>query len=174
MVSAFVVTLGSVYFFGTEREELMGDASDLSMDFLWSVTLGLAGLWIITFASLLAMMEPKYRTTFISTQTGWQFMQTRFRSATTDAERGVIFYNNVKLWKSDIGEEVQAWVHENWEDWMNEKPEWLTDALKSKIPIEYIPIEEEKVEEKHQDQKDLDLKVEIMLEEIEMKHHLNK
>ena len=30
---------------------------------------------------------------------------------------------------------------------MEEKPYWLTDALKSKIPIEYVPIKEDKVEE---------------------------
>ena len=97
MVAAFVVTLGSVYFFGTEREELMGDASDLSMDFLWSVTLGLAGVWMISFASLLALMEPKYRRTFVSTQTSWQWTQSLFKDGKADA---------VRAWKINEAEKL--------------------------------------------------------------------
>ena len=61
--------------------------------------------------------------------------------------RGCIFERNVKHWKKDIGENVKAWVHERWESWMEEKPEWLTDAIKAKIPIEYIPIKDDKMEE---------------------------
>ena len=147
MVAAFLVTLGSVYLFEIEREELTDEDSDLSIDFLWSITLGLAGVWVTTFATLLAMMEPKYRTTFISTQTGWQSTQSHFKDGKADAVKADIFNNNVKQWKKDIGEDVKAWVRDNWETWMEERPEWLTDALKAKIPIEYIPIKEDKVEE---------------------------
>ena len=125
----------------------MGDASDLSMDFLWSVTLCLGGVWIITFSTLLALMEPKYRRTFISTQTSWQLTQAFFLDGKTDVTRSEIFVKNIKHWKKDIGEDVKAWVGENWETWMDERPEWLTDALKAKIPIDYIPIKEDKAEE---------------------------
>ena len=39
------------------------------------------------------------------------------------------------------------WVGERWDTWIEERPEWLTDAVKTKIPIEYIPMKEDKVEE---------------------------
>ena len=141
MVVAFAVTMGSVHLFETERD------SNLSIDFLWSVTLSLAGVWMISFATLLAMIEPKYRTTFISTQTGWQWSQSFFRDGKTDETRAQIFEKNIKHWKKDIGEEVGVWVGERWDTWIEERPEWLTDAIKAKIPIEYIPIKEDKVEE---------------------------
>ena len=119
----------------------------MNVESLWSVTLGLAGVWIITFATLLAIMEPKYRRTFVSTQTGWQFTQSCFKDGKTEGEKAKVFNENVRLWKKDIGEDVKAWAHENWETWIEDKPEWLTDAVKAKIPIEYIPIKEDKVEE---------------------------
>ena len=147
MVAAFAVTLGSVYLFEIKREELLDGGSELSVSSLWSVTLGLAGVWMISFATLLAMMEPKYRTTFFSTQTGWQSTQSHFKDGKADAVKADIFNNNVKQWKKDIGEDVKAWVGERWDTWMEERPEWLTDALKAKIPIEYIPVQEDKVEE---------------------------
>ena len=61
--------------------------------------------------------------------------------------KSVIFTYNIKLWKKAIGEDVKVWVGKRWESWMKERPEWLTDALKAKIPIEYIPIKEDTVEE---------------------------
>ena len=147
MVSSFAVTLGSVYLFETEQEELKDNASDLSFHFLWSVTSGLAGVWMTTSCTLLAMMEPKYRRTFTSTQTSWQMTQSFFKDGDSDAVKSNVLQTNIKHWKKDIGEDVKAWVHENWDTWMEERPEWLTDAVKAKIPIEYIPIEEDKVEE---------------------------
>ena len=134
MVAAFAVTWGSVYLFGIERD------SDLSIDFLWSVTLGLAGVWMISFATLLAMMEPKYRRTFTSTQTSWQMTQSFFKDGQSDAVKSNVLQTNIKHWKKDIGEDVKEWVQENWGSWMEKKPEWLTDAVNAKIPIEYIPI----------------------------------
>ena len=148
MVAAFGVTFGSVYLFEREQEKSMDNDRDLNVDLLWSLTTALAGAWALSFALLLALMVPRYRMTFLSTQTGWQWSQSFFRDGKTDAARIEIFNNSTKQWKNDIGEDVKAWVHENWETWIEEKPEWLTDALKARIPIEYIPIKLDKFEEK--------------------------
>ena len=40
---------------------------------------------------------------------------------------------------SSIEKEVRKWVGENWARWEEEKPEWLTDAMKAKVPVEFIP-----------------------------------
>ena len=38
--------------------------------------------------------------------------------------------------------EVKAWVEANWERWEEEKPSWLSDAWKARIPVEFIPTKE--------------------------------
>ncbi len=160
MVAAFVATFGSVHVFGLQRKDLMKDLmddddNDLSIDDLWSATLGLAGVWMFSFILLLAMMEPKYRRTFVSTQTGLHLTQSYFKDGRKDEVRAIIFEKNTKHWKKDIGRDVKKWVQENWETWTENKPEWLTDAVKAKIPLEYIPIAEDrmKVERMREDWK---------------------
>jgi hypothetical protein len=41
-------------------------------------------------------------------------------------------------WKV-IEEEVKAWVDANWDRWEEEKPNWFDDAMRAKVPVEYIP-----------------------------------
>ena len=38
-----------------------------------------------------------------------------------------------------IEDKVKKWVGENWARWEEEKPEWFTDAMKAKVPEEFIP-----------------------------------
>ena len=42
-------------------------------------------------------------------------------------------------WKH-FEKEVKVWVEENWERWEDEKPDWFDDAMKAKVPVEFIPI----------------------------------
>ena len=46
--------------------------------------------------------------------------------------------NSRHHWVS-IEEKVKKWVGENWARWEEEKPEWFTDAMKAKVPVEFIP-----------------------------------
>ena len=50
-------------------------------------------------------------------------------------------------WKS-IEEEVRAWVVANWERWEEEKPKWLDEGMRNRIPVEYIPTVAARSEEK--------------------------
>ena len=34
---------------------------------------------------------------------------------------------------------MRAWVVANWERWEDEKPDWLDDAMRARVPVEYIP-----------------------------------
>jgi hypothetical protein len=40
---------------------------------------------------------------------------------------------------SSIEDEVKTWIWANWEKWENEKPEWFDDAIRARVPLEYIP-----------------------------------
>jgi hypothetical protein len=35
--------------------------------------------------------------------------------------------------------EVRAWVEANWDRWEEEKPEWFDEAMRARVPVEYIP-----------------------------------
>ena len=49
-----------------------------------------------------------------------------------------VFNNNKNQWKS-IYEEVKEWVWQNWAKWVEEKPAWFDDRMRSMIPQDMIP-----------------------------------
>ena len=61
-----------------------------------------------------------------------------FKEAEADQEKAQVFTRSKHLWKPIEGE-VQAWVEANWERWEEEKLKWFDDAMRAKVPVEYIP-----------------------------------
>ena len=49
-----------------------------------------------------------------------------------------IFGSNKNQWKS-IYDEVKDWVRQNWPKWMEEKPGWFDDKMRSMIPGDMVP-----------------------------------
>ena len=49
-----------------------------------------------------------------------------------------IFGSNKNQWKS-IYDEVKEWVWQNWSKWVEEKPAWFDDRMRSMIPGDMIP-----------------------------------
>jgi hypothetical protein len=45
-------------------------------------------------------------------------------------------------WES-IEAEVKDWVEANWERWEEEKPKWFDEAMRARVPVEYIPESED-------------------------------
>ena len=82
-------------------------------------------------------MNKKYRSTFWTLKRGKDVTLGHMNSS-EDARRALIFIKSRRHWKQ-IEDKVEEWVRENWERWMNEKPKWLDENMKSKIPLEMIP-----------------------------------
>ena len=62
-----------------------------------------------------------------------------FRALEGDGLRaGAVFDVNKNQWKS-IYEEVKEWVWQNWPKWMEEKPAWFDERMRSIIPRDMIP-----------------------------------
>ena len=62
-----------------------------------------------------------------------------FRALEGDGLRaGAVFDVNKNQWKS-IYEEVKEWVWQNWPKWMEEKPAWFDERMRSMIPRDMIP-----------------------------------
>ena len=34
---------------------------------------------------------------------------------------------------------MKAWVKANWDRWEEEKPKWFDNAMRARVPVEYIP-----------------------------------
>ena len=72
LAASFVAT--HVYY--ASLDEVEDSVMDESV--AWTIVGGLSGLWICFQSSFLLLMKRKYVTTFFSTQTGYQYVQSKF------------------------------------------------------------------------------------------------
>jgi hypothetical protein len=112
----------------------------IAADTLWAGAGGLAAAWLLTTAYFVFRIAvPKYRYTLWSWTSGRQVIQNYFLKGADDEAKFVVFTNNLLLWESDIGEEVKAWVAENWARWKEEAPPWFKAEM---VPDQFIPAAE--------------------------------
>ena len=85
-------------------------------------------------------MERKYVRTFVSTQTGGEFVMGLFLDNDGNDElRAHVFWYNQELWRP-IRPQVQAWLRSRFKTWRQNKPAWFTDALVASIPTDMLPV----------------------------------
>jgi hypothetical protein len=130
LVASFVATR----FYFTSLEE--GDAV-MDESVAWAIVGGLSGLLVSFQTCFLLLMKRKYVSTFFSTQTGYQYVQSKFLREGDENKKAVFKYNK-KLWLS-IRDDVKEWTLENWERWEEEQPEWFSDAWKAGVDDDMIP-----------------------------------
>ena len=94
---------------------------------------------MVTLLIFFLSMKKEYWGTFFSSERGKDLAKRRFLSSNEDSVKAdAIFWNTRKYWE-DIEDQIEKWVHENWERWMDEEPEWLDDSMKFRIPACMIP-----------------------------------
>jgi hypothetical protein len=122
-------------------EHAPGDgAAKVEAGTLWAGAASLAAGWLITWIFFVFRIAvPKYRHTMWSWTSGRQCVHAYFLEGKDDEAKFLLFTNNVLLWESDIGEEVKAWVAENWARWKEEKPAWFKPE---QVPDRFIPVGE--------------------------------
>ncbi|GMI30812.1 hypothetical protein TeGR_g7222 [Tetraparma gracilis] len=107
---------------------------------MWVGAGGLAAAWLITWIYFVFRIAvPKYRHTLWSWTSGRQCVHDYFYKGKDDEAKFLVFKRNLLLWENDIGDEVKAWLAENWARWKEEKPEWFQVEL---APDRFIPAEE--------------------------------
>jgi hypothetical protein len=133
----FVLTMGSLPFAIIIAEK--GDVEDKRLKLAWAAVGSLIPFAVVCFLIFLLITKIKYFGTFVSLQRGKDLTIQRFRDSADDALKAdSIFRNSKHHWES-IEEEVKSWVEANWERWEEEKPDWLGDAIRARVPVEYIP-----------------------------------
>ena len=114
------------------------DASEDVVDFLWRLVGGLFFFSMLNFSLFLCFINKEYRGTFFSKTSGKEFLCELWRDAATDKEKFYIFGKH-KSYYFSINEDVKRWLDENWERWEEERPEWFTAKLISKVPADLLP-----------------------------------
>ncbi|GMH65356.1 hypothetical protein TrLO_g12695 [Triparma laevis f. longispina] len=85
--------------------------------------LGLNVMWLVSFLSIVLVMEKDYRQSLFTLETGRSSIVLSFLEAKTDHARSDIFTSNPPLWNS-IRPDVKNWMLENYVKFESEHPEW--------------------------------------------------
>jgi hypothetical protein len=87
----------------------VGDAR-IGGSFLYGIVGALGFVWLLSFGAFLRIIKPEYRRTFVSLQSGSDYIISYFRdNAGNEARRIEIFYCNELMWRS-IRPAAKAWV----------------------------------------------------------------
>ena len=108
------------------------------MSRLWLISYNLTGAALLSFCIFFIIINKGYTYTFVSLEAGGQMTIRNFREHEDDGLRADIFNVNKNQWKS-IYDEVKDWVWQNWPKWVEEKPAWFDDKMRSMIPRDMIP-----------------------------------
>jgi hypothetical protein len=133
----FVLTMGSLPAAIIIAER--GSVADDGLKLAFAVEGLVIPFTVVSFAVFLLSMERKYMSTFYSLQRGKDVTVKNFMEGEDDAAKASYTFQMSKHhWKS-IEEEVKAWVEANWDRWEENKPDWLDDAMRARVPVKYIP-----------------------------------
>ncbi len=86
----------------------VGDAK-ISGSFLYGTVGALVAVWLVAFCAFLLIIKREYVRTFVSLQSGSDYIVGYFRDNVDEARRIQIFYNNELMWQS-IRPAVRTWV----------------------------------------------------------------
>jgi hypothetical protein len=107
------------------------DVASLIVDYFIPIT-------TLCFAVFFLNIEMKFLHTFWSIQRGKDKTMAYFLEGKSEAIKFSVFKRSKHHWVSIEGE-IKKWVGLNWTKWEEEQPEWLTDHLKAKVPVDFIP-----------------------------------
>jgi hypothetical protein len=109
-------------------------------DFELLATVGaFAGVWMGTAVGLALLIKREYLHTFVSLQTGYNFVQGYFLDNDgNDARRIQIFFSNARKWQA-VRDRVRQWVLMVYTAWQLLMPAWLTEDLQARIPDDFMP-----------------------------------
>jgi hypothetical protein len=131
----FLLTMGSlpvsIYLASPYVYEKAIDIASLVMKYIILIT-------TLCFAVFFLNIESKYLHTFWSTKRSKDHSMAFFLEGESDKTKFLIFTRSRHHWVSIEGE-IKKWVQLNWAKWEEEQPEWFTDVMKARVPVEFIP-----------------------------------
>ncbi|GMI07272.1 hypothetical protein TrLO_g6094 [Triparma laevis f. longispina] len=130
---------GSRYLAYVDDEEVSSSLDFVFMSEQVNGAIGsLVALQTICYISFLAIIEPKYRKTFLGTTTASQMTMAKFQETRDDhVKLEFTFDVHPSLW-APIKDEVKNWVNEALRLWIREQPDWFDDHAKASIPDNFV------------------------------------
>ena len=115
----------------------VGGNNKVEDEMLWTLLACLCGLFLSSSSIFFALIDKKYLGTFFTTMIARQYTIELYASYTTDLQRVEAFDQHPTYYEG-AEVELRAFIDENWEDWMADRPEWLTDYIIASIPDDYL------------------------------------
>jgi len=132
-VSCFVAGLVYVKYFDGD----VAGIKKLKDEALFGWLLGLLCLFLFSCFAFVGWMDRKYLWTFYSMMTGPQYCVYKHKIATTDLQR-VDTFSCHPTYYDGVKDTMQELIDENWDNWMTNRPEWLTDNVIAMVPDMYL------------------------------------
>ena len=107
---------------------------------MWAFFGAVEAGFVIFFGLFAVSLEKRMMRTFYTRLTAKQFNVKLFCEATDDIARLSIFSCHPSYYRSIRGE-IKEWVSESYGTWIEEKPAFFTERIKSQIPLDMIPME---------------------------------
>ena len=117
----------------------IGDVHKKRLKFAWAVVILVIPFTMLCFAAFFLHTEKKYWISFYSLERGKDLTVKGFKEAKNDKLKASKAFRHSRKHLIQIEDEVKAWVEANWERWEEEKPKWFDDAMRARVPVEYIP-----------------------------------
>jgi hypothetical protein len=108
------------------------------INFASSIVKNFIPITALCFAVFFFNIKRKFWHTFWSTQKSNEYSMAYFLQGNSDAIKMNVLTKSRHHWVSIEGE-VRNWIKLNWAKWEEEQPEWFTDQLKTRVPVEFIP-----------------------------------
>ena len=134
-LSLLSLPLAATYYQSNVGDEAVAKIASMSCSVLLPSSLLLI---VVVFLAI----KKEYRKTFWTTERGKDVTMGHM-SSSEDMVKALVFVKNRMHWKS-IEDDVEEWVRDNWERWMEEEPDWLDDNMKARIPPHMIPNDEDR------------------------------
>ena len=93
---------------------------------------------MLCFAGFLKLINKEYLWTFYDRRTGSQFVIDTFHEVESDAAKFNIFAWHPSLYGS-IKEELKTWLEDNWDRWEEEREDWFSPFVISRVPADFLP-----------------------------------
>jgi hypothetical protein len=109
------------------------------IDEMWVLTTLaiLVSTWAVALGTFLLSINRTHLSTFVATETGAQFLRSRFgHFAGNDEQRAVIFTVHPSMW-APFADVVRAWLAQRYAT-MSVQP-WCTPEMKARIPSAFLP-----------------------------------
>ena len=104
----------------------------------WFLLEALEVSFFVSFVTFAVTIKRRYIPSFFTTITAKQFRVQLYREALTDSSKINILWYHPSYYEN-IRTEVKEWVQERWPVWINEEPDWFTDAVRESVPVDMIP-----------------------------------